>query len=82
MQGIAMDLGWFRKVRAPRARAIMLACVLDLGGCAVGPNFTRPTSPSAARYTADTLRGEGGSANDTAQHLALGREINQAPRSL
>jgi NodT family efflux transporter outer membrane factor (OMF) lipoprotein len=56
------------------ARAIVLACILGLGGCAVGPNFTRPTAPSAARYTADTLRGEG-SANDTVQHIALGREI-------
>jgi NodT family efflux transporter outer membrane factor (OMF) lipoprotein len=57
------------------ARAIVSTCVLGLGGCAAGPNFTRPTPPSAARYTADTLRGEEGSANDAAQHLALGREI-------
>ena len=75
MQGIAVDSGCFRKARAPMARAIVLACVLGFGGCTVGPNFTRPTAPSASRYTADTLRGEGGSANDTAQHLALGREI-------
>jgi len=59
------------------ARAIVSACVLVLGfgGCAAGPNFTRPTAPSAVRYTADTLRGEAGSANDTAQRLALGQEI-------
>jgi NodT family efflux transporter outer membrane factor (OMF) lipoprotein len=58
-----------------QGRAIVLACVLGFGGCAVGPNFIRPTPPPAARYTADTLRGESASANDTAQHLALGREV-------
>ncbi|HWS67853.1 MAG TPA: TolC family protein, partial [Steroidobacteraceae bacterium] len=57
------------------ARAIALACVLGLGACAVGPNFARPTAPSATRYTADALRGEDASASDSAQHLALGREI-------
>jgi NodT family efflux transporter outer membrane factor (OMF) lipoprotein len=75
MQGVAADLGCFRRARAPMARAIVLACILGLGGCAVGPNFTRPTAPSAARYTADTPRGEGATASDTAQHIALGREI-------
>jgi NodT family efflux transporter outer membrane factor (OMF) lipoprotein len=75
MQGIAVDSGFFRKARAPMARAIVLACVLELCGCAVGPNFTRPTAPSAARYTGNTLRGEDASASGTVQHLALGREI-------
>jgi NodT family efflux transporter outer membrane factor (OMF) lipoprotein len=74
MQGAA-DLGCFRKACAPTALAIALACVLGFGGCAVGPNFTRPTGPPAARYTGDTLRGEDTSTNDTVQHLALGREI-------
>jgi len=41
----------------------------------VGPNFTRPTAPPAARYTGDTPRGEDATASDTAQHIALGREI-------
>lgn len=75
-----MDLGFFRRACAPkacvpRARAIVLACALGLGGCAVGPHFTRPTAPPAARYTADTLHGEDASAGDTKQHIALGREI-------
>src|SRR5258706_11265258 len=48
---------------------------LGLGGCAVGPHFTRPTAPPAARYTGDTLRGEDATASDTMQHIALGREI-------
>jgi NodT family efflux transporter outer membrane factor (OMF) lipoprotein len=55
--------------------AVVLACVLGLGGCAVGPNFIRPAAPSAARYTVDSLRGEDAAANDTVQHIALGREI-------
>jgi NodT family efflux transporter outer membrane factor (OMF) lipoprotein len=75
MQGIAVDLGYFCKARAPTARPIVLACVLGLGGCAVGPNFTPPTPPPAARYTGETLRGEGASAGESAQHIALGREI-------
>jgi len=75
MQGIAVDLGRFRTPYAPTAGAIVLACVLSLGGCGVGPNFTRPTAPSAARYTRDTPRGEDATASDTAQHIALGREI-------
>ena len=55
--------------------AIGMGCVLGLSACAVGPNFTRPIPPSSARYTPDTLRGEGGSENGTRQHLAIGREI-------
>jgi NodT family efflux transporter outer membrane factor (OMF) lipoprotein len=75
MQGVAIDLECFCKTCAPPARAIVLACALSVGGCAVGPNFTRPASPSAARYTGDTPRGEEATASDTAQHIALGREI-------
>jgi NodT family efflux transporter outer membrane factor (OMF) lipoprotein len=58
-----------------QGRVIVLAFVVGFGGCAVGPNFTRPTPPAAARYTAATLHGEGASVDDTAQHLALGREV-------
>src|ERR1700719_1467102 len=75
MQGVVANLGCFRKSCAPIPRTIVLAGVLGLGGCAVGPNFTRPTAPSTARYTGDTLRGEELSASDTVQHVALGREI-------
>src|SRR6267142_372146 len=75
MQGVAADSGCFRRACAPMARAIVPACILGLAGCAMGPNFTRPTAPAAARYTGDTLGGEGASASDTVQHIALGREI-------
>ena len=75
MQGIAADSVFFRKVFTRVVRAIALAYVLGLAGCAVGPNFTRPTTPSAVRYTADTLRGEAESGNPALQHLAMGQEI-------
>jgi NodT family efflux transporter outer membrane factor (OMF) lipoprotein len=72
-QRVATDLRCIREAGSSTARAIVLACVL--GGCTVGPNFTRPTGPSAARYVGDTLRGEQAAASDTVQHIALGREI-------
>jgi NodT family efflux transporter outer membrane factor (OMF) lipoprotein len=75
MQGVATDLGCLCRTFAPPAGVIMLVYALSVGGCAVGPNFTRPTAPAAARYTGDTSRGEGATASDTAQHIALGREI-------
>jgi NodT family efflux transporter outer membrane factor (OMF) lipoprotein len=55
--------------------AVALSCVLSLGGCAAGPNFTRPVAPSSARYTADTLRGEVATTDAKTQHIALGEEI-------
>src|SRR5258708_39809313 len=76
MQRIAVDLVCFRKARELMARAIVLACALGFGGCAVGPDFTRPTAMSAARYTGNTLRGEDASTSDTVQRIALGREID------
>jgi NodT family efflux transporter outer membrane factor (OMF) lipoprotein len=75
MQGLAVDLACCRKARAPMARAIVLACVSGFGGCTVGPDFTRPTPPSAARYTADSLRGERARTDDKIQHIALGQKI-------
>jgi NodT family efflux transporter outer membrane factor (OMF) lipoprotein len=82
MQGMAVDSAGFRKVGTGAARAIVLAYTSALACCAVGPDFTRPTTPSAVRYTADTLRGEGESGKGegepgkaTVQHLAMGREI-------
>jgi NodT family efflux transporter outer membrane factor (OMF) lipoprotein len=65
-----------RKRRAPAARAVL--CVLSLGGCAAGPNFTRPVPPPASRYTAETLRGEGAAAETEVQHFALGQQIEGA----
>ena len=73
MQGINVKSTCVR--RTPIAGAFAMACVFGLGGCAVGPNFTPPTAPPAARYTRDTLRAENGSASDDLQHIALGQDI-------
>jgi NodT family efflux transporter outer membrane factor (OMF) lipoprotein len=54
-------------------RTAILLVFAALGACRVGPNFTHPEAPSAARYTSNSLpleTGEGG-----AQHLALGKQI-------
>ena len=75
MWRVATDMGCLCKTRAAQVRAMALAGALSVGGCAVGPNFTRPEAPSAARYTSETQRGEDAATSDSAQHIALGREI-------
>jgi outer membrane protein TolC len=75
MWSVATDMRCLCKTRAGLVRAMVLAGALSAGGCAVGPNFTRPKAPPAARYTSDTLRGEDATASDSTQHIALGREI-------
>jgi NodT family efflux transporter outer membrane factor (OMF) lipoprotein len=75
LRSINVKWACFRQPRAPTALEIVLVCALGLGGCAVGPDFTRPTAPAAARYTRDTLPTEDASANDNLQHIALGREV-------
>jgi len=56
----------------------MAWCVLNVAGCAAGPDFKRPVPPPATRYTADTLRSESASAGDQVQHIALGQNIEGA----
>jgi NodT family efflux transporter outer membrane factor (OMF) lipoprotein len=73
-----IELKVVRSSRATLARALMASCVLSVGGCAAGPDFTRPTPPPATRYTAGTLRGEGASADEQVQHIALGQNIEGA----
>jgi NodT family efflux transporter outer membrane factor (OMF) lipoprotein len=75
MWRVATDMGCLCKTRAAQVRVMVLAGALSVGGCAVGPNFARPKAPSAARYTSDTPHGEDATASNTAQHIALGREI-------
>jgi NodT family efflux transporter outer membrane factor (OMF) lipoprotein len=67
---------------ATTVRALMVSWVLSVGGCAAGPDFTRPLSPPATRYTAEALRGEGASPHDQLQHIALGQNIEGAWWSL
>src|SRR6202142_4465095 len=75
MQGVVVKVECSHQSRTAMAPMIALACALSLGGCAVGPDFARPTPPAAARYTHDTLRAEDTSESGTVQHIALGREI-------
>ena len=76
MQGVAAKVKSFRRSRAAPALAIVLACTLGPGGCAVGPDFARPAPPAASRYTRNPLHAEeDASKSDTVQHIALGREI-------
>src|SRR5690606_39201895 len=37
---------------APRAASAMLAALLAVSGCAVGPEFEQPAAPAAERYSA------------------------------
>jgi NodT family efflux transporter outer membrane factor (OMF) lipoprotein len=53
----------------------LLSIALGLAGCTAGPNFTRPTPPPAARYTADALAVENPAPGDNSQHIALDRQI-------
>jgi NodT family efflux transporter outer membrane factor (OMF) lipoprotein len=78
MRSFAADMKCIYGLRAGAATALMVLFLLSAGGCAVGPDFTRPVPPPAARYTAETLRGEGASGDDPVQHIALGANIEGA----
>jgi NodT family efflux transporter outer membrane factor (OMF) lipoprotein len=75
MQSISDDSKSFREPSLPMAAAAMLTCLFGIGGCTAGPNFTRPEPPPTTRYTANKLNSENVAASETAQHIALGREI-------
>jgi NodT family efflux transporter outer membrane factor (OMF) lipoprotein len=75
---MAVGLKSMRRSRAGILWALMVSCLLGVGGCAAGPDFTRPVPPPATRYTAETLRGEGASADGEVQHIALGENIQGA----
>jgi NodT family efflux transporter outer membrane factor (OMF) lipoprotein len=46
-----------------------------LGGCAVGPNFVRPTAPDTDRYTREARPEATAAADGHAQHFTIGGEI-------
>jgi NodT family efflux transporter outer membrane factor (OMF) lipoprotein len=73
-----LNFKFMRSFHAGTVGALMVSCVLSVGGCAAGADFTRPAPPPATRYTAETLRGEGASANDQVQHIALGQDVEGA----
>jgi NodT family efflux transporter outer membrane factor (OMF) lipoprotein len=81
MRSGPLDLKFIRSSRAAVVWASMVPCVLSVlsvGGCAAGPDFKRPVPPPATRYTAESLHGEGASADDRLQHIGLGQNIEGA----
>ena len=50
-----MSTQYTEEVRYFFGRNCALVCFVIVGGCAVGPNFTRPVPPAAARYTPKLL---------------------------
>jgi NodT family efflux transporter outer membrane factor (OMF) lipoprotein len=57
-----------------RAAAALLLSPALVGGCMVGPNFKRPTPPTADRYIAEST-GDIQSSAGTAQQVLLGQRI-------
>ncbi len=67
-------------VRSLRNNAAVLAAVLLLTGCAVGPDFKVPSAPEVDRYTKEPLPPRTSSteaATGLSQHFAPGRDIPQ-----
>lgn len=62
---------------APPRQAALAAFTLLLASCTAGPNFTRPVTPTADRYTAEALHSEAPSEKAGAQHLEVGQDIEQ-----
>jgi NodT family efflux transporter outer membrane factor (OMF) lipoprotein len=53
-----------------------LTLAAALGGCVVGPNFSRPEPPAAPRYDSETARSEGQAVHGgTEQQIDYGRDI-------
>ena len=63
-----------RSSRSPVAPALAMSALAALSACRVGPDFTRPEPPPAARYTSDKLAIEDAGPGD-GQHLVIGRRI-------
>jgi outer membrane protein TolC len=46
-----------------------------LTACTVGPDFVRPTTPDADRYTREPLAASTATAEGQAQHFSMGAEV-------
>jgi NodT family efflux transporter outer membrane factor (OMF) lipoprotein len=55
--------------------AFLLACAAALGGCVLGPNFSRPESPPDARFTPQATVVPAARKDVTPQTVAYGRDI-------
>ena len=64
----------WRRWRRP-AGVAGLSCAAMVGACTVGPNFTRPTPPAAAGYTAESKHSDAVPPESFRQHVTLGRDI-------
>src|SRR5262249_21044106 len=61
--------------------AVLLALVTSVSGCAVGPNFRKPSAPAVDSYTRSPMTGTGPAADmpgGEAQRLLAGRDIPAA----
>ena len=56
-------------------RILIFASAAMIGGCAVGPSFTRPVPPAATRYLGNPAPSDGTQSGTAVQHVALGQEI-------
>lgn len=70
-----MSTQYTEEVRYFFGRNCALVCFVIVGGCAVGPNFTRPVPPAAARYTPEASHEDSRATQSAAQQIALGRNI-------
>lgn len=62
----------------PLQRATVVAAFIFISGCAVGPNFHRPTAPAVKRYTPEPLAAKTAKANVTggeSQRFVQGLDI-------
>jgi NodT family efflux transporter outer membrane factor (OMF) lipoprotein len=64
-----------RRTLLHSARLSATGMLALLQACHVGPNFTRPDPPKAARYTAASLPLEQSPGAEGTQHLGLGKQI-------
>jgi outer membrane protein TolC len=76
----AMELPMSLVYRPPSARHRRLTAVLGLGaflgGCTVGPDFSRPETRQTDGYTADNLNLEAAAGREAKQSLAVGTKIS------
>jgi len=79
---MALKFSYGMRTAAPGMHAAALAVLAALQACSVGPNFSRPEPPAAARYTSNTLTIEQPVNAGGAQHVVFGTEIEGAWWSL
>ncbi len=69
------EAGSRRSIRRSRQAAWLGLLLAGLAGCAVGPDFVRPTAPDVAQYTQGQEPSQTVSADGQVQHFAYGETI-------